>query len=523
MRDRTDLNDEGSNPLATEPLREQMQLYESLLGTASDLGIGVVISDVETERFLWVNEAACRIFGRSAAELLSLDSSWEALRPQDRPAADEMLRERLQAESGPRERTVVRKDGTIVEIEVSAKPIDGRIIALIRDITGRKQAEERLRQSEEKFRALAENAKDAIIFADEQGNITYFNPEAERAFGYSAAEVAGRPLTMIMPERFHEAHRQGLRRFLSTGETRVIGRTIELAGRRRDGSEFPLELSLASLKTGEGTLFTGILRDITARKRLEEMKAAFLTAVSHELRTPLTSILGFAQTLERRELYLSPEQRQDLFRRLSANAEKLNRLLSDLLDLDRLSRGILEPQRRPTDVAALVLQLVEDLELSGERRVWVEADPVVIAVDPAKTERIVENLLTNAARHTAPGTPVWVKVHAEGSGVLIAVEDAGPGVPEELRELLFQPFQRGAAVPSESAGMGIGLSLVARFAELHGGRVWVEERRGGGASFRVFLPGGRDEPDSGGEAGGRLRIGWSGSSEEQAAQPHRSV
>ena len=142
-----------------------------------------------------------------------------------------------------------------------------------------------------------------------------------------------------------------------------------------------------------------------------------------------------------------------------------------------------------TDVGALARRTVESLDALADRSIMVFADPVVIAVDPAKVERIVENLLMNAARHTTADRTIWLRVRPEGDGILIAVEDDGPGVPEELREAIFEPFRQGPTSSPHSPGTGIGLSLVGRFAALHGGRAWVEEREGGGASFRVFLAG----------------------------------
>jgi signal transduction histidine kinase len=210
--------------------------------------------------------------------------------------------------------------------------------------------------------------------------------------------------------------------------------------------------------------------------------------VSHDLRTPLAAILGLAITLERDDIDLAARESQDLTRRIAANARKLDRLVTDLLDLDRLSRGILEPQRHPTDVGALVRKVVNEGDFLTDHPVQVEADPVILAVDGAKVERIVENLLANAVRHTSIGTQIWIKVNAVDDGVLIAVEDAGSGVPADLREAVFEPFRQGKE-GGPSPGVGIGLSLVARFSELHGGKAWVEDREGGGASFRVFLPG----------------------------------
>ena len=229
-------------------------------------------------------------------------------------------------------------------------------------------------------------------------------------------------------------------------------------------------------------------REATLRLRaLDDMKNTFLEAVSHDLRTPLTSILGSALTLEQAGLDIPREDAIDLLQRIAANARKLERLLADLLDLDRLQRGIVAPQRRPTDLSMLVRQVVRETELLAGREVDIEAEPVQANIDAAKVERIVENLLANAARHTPGGTPLWVRVLKEPLGALVIVDDAGPGVPDELKEAVFEPF-RQAGGPNPSPGVGVGLSLVARFAELHGGSAWVQDRPGGGASFRVYLP-----------------------------------
>ncbi len=231
-------------------------------------------------------------------------------------------------------------------------------------------------------------------------------------------------------------------------------------------------------------------REATQRLRaLDEMKNTFLEAVSHDLRTPLTSILGSALTLEQAGPSIATDDAQDLVRRIAANARKLERLLSDLLDLDRLQRGIIAPQRRPTDVGALVRHVVQESDTALGRAVEIEAEALVASIDAAKVERILENLLANAARHTPTGTRLWVKALAQDGGLLLVVEDEGPGVPKELREAVFEPFRQGPNPSQHSPGVGVGLSLVGRFAELHGGRAWVEERPGGGASFRVFLPG----------------------------------
>jgi two-component system, OmpR family, sensor histidine kinase KdpD len=224
-------------------------------------------------------------------------------------------------------------------------------------------------------------------------------------------------------------------------------------------------------------------------RALDDLRNTFLHAVSHELRTPLASILGSALTLDNDEMQLSDADARDLIRRLGLNARKLDRLLGDLLDLDRLDRGIMEPNRLPVDLGAMADRLVADPSLPlGDRDVEVVAEPLLAEVDPAMVERIMENLLINAVRHTSTGTPVWVRVESTPDGVVLSVEDAGPGVPEDLRDGIFEPFRQGPQQDHHAPGVGIGLSLVARFAELHGGRAWLEERPGGGAAFRVSIP-----------------------------------
>jgi PAS domain S-box-containing protein len=248
-----------------------------------------------------------------------------------------------------------------------------------------------------------------------------------------------------------------------------------------------------ALRESERKYSEAFLREREASQQLRQldaMKNTFLEAVSHDLRTPLTSILGSALTLEQSQLALPPEDALDLVHRIAANARKLERLLGDLLDLDRLQRGIVSPQRRPTDIAELVARVVAEVENPEERPIDVDVPPVVVPLDGPKVERIVENLIANALRHTPTGAHIRVWATSQDDGVILAVDDAGAGVPESARESIFEPFEQTAGPDTEhSPGVGIGLSLVRRFAELHGGRAWVEPREGGGSSFRVFLPG----------------------------------
>jgi PAS domain S-box-containing protein len=234
--------------------------------------------------------------------------------------------------------------------------------------------------------------------------------------------------------------------------------------------------------TGRPVRMVGTGQDVTERKRLDGLRDTILASVSHELRTPLTSILGFSLTLQERDEQLDPVRRREIITHLAEQAQRLSRLLTDLLDLDRIRLGLLAPAFTEVDVAELVTRI------TSTHGIAVHSEPVVAEVDPVKVERIVENLLSNAHKHTPVGTDVRVWLERQNGGVLIAVDDRGPGVAEAEREAVFEMFSRGRDLPVTVPGAGIGLALVAQFTALHGGRAWVEENPGGGASFRVFLP-----------------------------------
>jgi signal transduction histidine kinase len=317
-----------------------------------------------------------------------------------------------------------------------------------------------------------------------------FVPFVGPVVGASAAELVdpdGRTMARwgAMPEGDVRA---GLRRLglplasvelavWSGPQTPFFGRD-ELELLRSTGTVLELALERADLLERERAT-------IERLEELDDLKNTFLSAVSHELRTPLAVILGSALTLEARRKEMKEGDVAALLSSLAVASRKLDRLLADLLDLDRLTRGAVAVQRQRTDLGELVRRVVAELGMDG-RRVAFEGNGVVADVDPAKTERIVENLVANAVRHTPKDVPVWVRTRAESGAAVVEVEDAGPGVPPELREAIFEPFRRGSA--QYTPGTGIGLTLVRRFADLHGGSAWVEEREGGGARFCVRLP-----------------------------------
>ena len=361
------------------------------------------------------------------------------------------------------------------------------------------------REATAKYRALVELSPDAIL-VHAGGKLVFVNTAAVRLLGARHPdELLGRDALQIVHPDDRDLVSERMRREIVDREAVPL---IEERFLGLDGTAVDVEVTAIPFTFEGRPAGQVVARDITERKRVEEerarvwaaeqeameglkaldaMKNTFLEAVSHDMRTPLTALLGNALTLVREDLDLPPEQARELLLRLVANARKLDRLLTDLLDLDRLSRGVIEARRQPTDLAELVHRVVDEIDRRDGHTILVEAQPLTASLDGPKVERIVDNLITNSLRHTPRGTTVWVRVGRSEGGILIAVEDDGPGVPEGIGEAIFEPFRQGPTQSAHSPGVGIGLSLVARFAELHGGRAWVKEREGGGASFRVLL------------------------------------
>jgi hypothetical protein len=364
------------------------------------------------------------------------------------------------------------------------------------DITEEKRLLEAGSMSEAKYRNLVE-ALPAIVYLGEygeDGDWLYISPRLEHVLGYTPQEWLAHPApmgTFTHPDDLPAA-RAAEEESFATGEPY----RAEYRMRAKDGRWVWIqdEASVVRDEDGRPLFMQGILYDITERKHAEErllaldrLKNTLLHTLSHDLKEPLTAILGAASTLERLDHELPEEERRDLLRTLATRTRGMNTLLTDLLDLDRLDRGIVEPRRFPVDLGELATELVARTHVLRGRVVELDVGRCVASVDAPKVERMLENLLSNAARHTPAGGGIWLRVERTDGGFLLAVEDEGPGVPDALKESVFEAFRRGPDADATS-GSGIGLSLVARFAELHGGRAWVQDRPGGGASFRVVLP-----------------------------------
>jgi PAS domain S-box-containing protein len=498
---------------AEEQQRETQRRFQALV---ERLPAVTYVEDAETGRYRYLSPQIEVLSGYPVERWIDDPDLWaKALHPDDR----ERVLAESEADTGDSwsgDYRMLRPDGRTVWVHnesVLIRDEDGRPlewVGVCTDLTEQKEASDQVRAAEERFRAIVEHIPAAVYLDMPDGSMqsVYVSPQVETVMGVTVEHYIAEPdlWLQLMDDDDRDRYERSYLEAVESGRSWEDEYRI----RKPDGKLAWVhdETTFITDADGEPLFLLGVLYDVTERKRAEEalreserrehaaaerlralddMKNTFLAAVSHELRSPLTSILGLSFTLER-TTGLAEEDRHDLVVRLSANAQKLDRLLKDLLDLDRLNRGIVEPQRRTCDLGALARGTVATLETLSERHVVVSTEDAELEVDPAKVERIIENLLTNAVRHTPIDGTIWLRVEGRTEGVTIVVEDDGPGVEDELRTTIFEPFRQGPASPSHLPGTGIGLSLVTRFAELHGGRAWVEDRPGGGASFRVFLP-----------------------------------
>jgi PAS domain S-box-containing protein len=357
----------------------------------------------------------------------------------------------------------------------------------------RRTADREMERSVSLLQATLESTADGILVVDQQDEIVGFNHRFLEMWGLQADAVSPGDMVGVLsslPEQLSD--QDAFRARMSTLYADPGAESSDVL-EFRDGRVFE-RLLRPQLMAGQPVGRVWSFHDVTERAQTEqrlreanEMKNSFLSAVSHELRTPLTSILGFSQTLIEFGDTVPLEQRNDMLERVSRNAERLVRLIADLLDVDRLSRGLVKTNPAITDLGRLAVRVAGETEPLMDRGITITGENVLAMVDPAKVERIIENLLHNAVKYTPAGTPIWFTAWRQDDGVVIRVDDAGPGVPAEHREAIFEPFRQGPGTPTHAPGVGVGLSLVVRFAELHGGHAWVEDRPGGGASFRVFL------------------------------------
>jgi PAS domain S-box-containing protein len=376
-------------------------------------------------------------------------------------------------------------------------------IAAVRDVSDRERADER-------FRAVVEAAPDAMVMVSEDGTIELVNAQMLKLFGYRREEMVGQQVEMLVPPRFRERHVSHRSSFHAQASLRPMGAGLELAGLRKDGSEFALEISLSPLDQDAGGAVTcATVRDVTERRMVEEAKALaaerereaaarmreidrmrsdFLSTVSHELRTPLTAITGFSEWLLNSWHVTDEEGKREMLRRIHHAGGRLDFLIQDLLDFSRLERGHLRVDMFPLSLRSLVDEALQHTSSALDRHPVVrDIEPTLVLADRVTLLRVLENLLTNAAKFSEPGSAVEVTSQIEGDHVALRVRDHGIGIPQAEHEKVFDRFYRVPSTAHATPGTGIGLAIVKQFTEALGGDVSVHSPEGGGTEFRLTL------------------------------------
>ncbi|PPE65098.1 PAS domain S-box protein [Caldimonas caldifontis] len=480
--------------------------YRTLLEFVPD---AIVIVNA-SGRIVFANTQAERVFGYRHRELLG--QPVEHLMPLRYRGAHATHRGGFF--HAPRARTMgaglelhgQRRNGEEFPVEISLSPMETEegpmVLSAVRDVTERQEAR---RKADRMFRDLLESAPDAMVIVDAGGRIVLVNSQTERLFGWARKDMLGQPIEMLVPERLRDAHPMHRSRFVANPKVRAMGAGRELSGLRKDGSEFPVEISLSPIETEDGQVVSAAIRDATERKRFEaslheanRLKSEFLANMSHELRTPLNGILGFSELLvDELPGPLNAKQREYVHDILGCGRHLL-RLINDVLDLSKVEAGKMElfPEVfAVTDAVAEVCTVVNAQAHKKSIRVATDIadDLPAVLLDRQKFKQVLFNLLSNAVKFTEEGGEVGVEAMLDDSAtppqLCVAVRDTGIGIAPEQMGRLFQAFQQldsGSARRYE--GTGLGLALTRKLVELQGGRIGVESAPGQGSRFTVWLP-----------------------------------
>jgi protein-histidine pros-kinase len=373
-----------------------------------------------------------------------------------------------------------------------------------------------LSESEARVRAVLNSAISAVVVMDATGHITDWNARAEQMFGWAHQESRGQDLAeTIIPPRYREAHRRGTKHFLATGEGPVLNRIIELNALRRDGSEFPVELSISPVKSGGVMTFCSFITDITERKRTEEtdrrlrevqeqnrlvveanrMKSEFLANMSHELRTPLNGIIGFSEFLADEKPGKVNEKQKEYLGDILNSGRHLLQLINDVLDLSKVEAGKMELfpetfalQKSVDEVCAIILPLAKKKNVAIQKDIGRAVE--MVTLDPQKFKQVLFNLLSNAVKFTDEGGRVRIEVAPHDTNLFrMSVSDTGIGIKPQNIDKLFVEFQQlDSGMDRRYEGTGLGLALTKKIVEFQGGHIAVESEPGKGSVFNVVLP-----------------------------------
>jgi len=397
------------------------------------------------------------------------------------------------------------RDGREFPVEVSLSPLQTSqglplALATIHDITHRKEAEAALQESEARMRAIFETAVDAIITIDDHGILERLNPAAERLFGYREQEVAGQNVAILMPAPHRALHDGYLAHYLQTGEKKIIGKGREVQGLRKDGSVFPMDLTVTEMQLGSRRMFTGMVRDISERKLAEDQNRALLQelssaneeltnfayVVSHDLKAPLRGIGSLADWLATDYAEHFNDEGREHMRLLINRVHRMGALIDGILQYSRVGR--VREAHLPVDLNRLLAEVVDLLAPPPEVAVRVAPGLPQVVGEPTRLQQVFHNLISNALKYRdKPQGLVEIGCEDGGAQWRFYVRDNGPGIERRHFERIFQLFQTLAA-RDRVESTGVGLALVKKIVEMYHGQIWLESEVGTGTTFWFTLP-----------------------------------
>ena len=391
--------------------------------------------------------------------------------------------------------------GTLCAIDHEARQVSNRQLDTLR-ILGRQVADQlELRRQlrltkdyEQRLRTLFETAVDAIVTIDEAGLIDGVNSVVKQLLGYEPSELVGQHVGVLMPPRHRERVEQYLQRYPNDPGAKLIAATQEAVAVRKDGTEFPVEMSVSEMRLGDRRMFTGIVRDITERKRIDQLKSEFVSTVSHELRTPLTSIRGALGLVAGGRVGEISNEAQEMVNIALNNSGRLVRLINDILDVEKIQSGRLDFEIQRLDLFGVIKDAIaanDGFALEHDSRIVLASEPESIQVyaDSDRLAQVFANLISNAVKFSPAGEAVAIRTQVTGDRVRVDVRDRGPGVPEKFEKRLFGRFAQADASDSRrTSGTGLGLSISKAIVERMSGTIGYEPAEGGGSRFYFELP-----------------------------------
>ncbi len=382
-------------------------------------------------------------------------------------------------------------DLAVSEITVAGKHL---FTGIVRDISERIEAEKAIKAGASRLQAVLDHVVDGIITINSKGIVQGFNPAAEKIFAYSAEEVIGRNINMLMPAPYQAQHDGYLQNYMQGGKASIIGIGREVEGMRKDGSVFPLDLAVSKMYIDGETLFSGIVRDITERKQMEKMKNEFISTVSHELRTPLTSIRGSLGLVMAETVGKLPASVKDMLTITSNNTERLLLLINDILDIQKIEAGMMAFRFHSLELPVFLQQAIKSNQAYADQynvRFVLKACPdrVRVYADDDRMMQVMNNLMSNAAKFSPRGETVEISMARQNGTIRISVSDHGPGIPDDFRDKLYDKFtQYDSTDKRQKGGTGLGLSITRLIIEKHGGRIDYVSKPQVGTTFFVELP-----------------------------------